>query len=70
MTCAYAHAFEKVQVIPALTLNCCPGAAAFEAACGRARNAGVGECLQCLSAHRDLSSCPATMRDGFCSGGH
>ncbi len=70
ITCAYAHAFEKTQVIPALALNCCPSTTTFEATCGRARRSSVGDCLQCVTGHREFSSCPTTAMDGYCSGGH
>jgi hypothetical protein len=70
VTCAYAHAFEKVSVIAPLTLNCCPSATTFEATCGSALRSSIGNCLQCVAAHADFSGCSALAKDKFCSSGH
>lgn len=46
----------------------CAGPAAMEAVCGRARNAGGGECFVCLSMHvRELGVCDDDDSDRFCN---
>ena len=61
------------------TQGSCPGAAEFEAFCGSARRASVGNCLVCvasllkaaeLGGHADpqFNSCPSSSLDAFCSG--
>lgn len=50
------------------TQGSCPGAAEFEAFCGSARRASVGNCLVCVASHPQFSSCPSSSLDAFCSG--
>ena len=70
ITCGYASDFTSVSIIPALTLRCCPSASQIDEACSGARASSVGNCLVCIASHREFGSCPDSIADDYCSGGH